>query len=1067
MDGRYAETSRDKSYLHGERDPARTLEQCFPAFLIDSLPCTFFVLNAEGRFIRWNRNFQIQSEYSDREIGSMHFLDVVVEDGREAATDAVRQAFEGGMLQMDVACRTRSGRIVPLFVTGRCVPITDMTCLVGTGWDVTQRKLAEQKLADERNLLSTLIDNLPDAIYVKDRESRFALCNREVLRRKGAGSLQEIVGRTDFDFYPPDLAQSVYADEQDVMRTGRPIVNRERCVIDKVTGQPTWNLTTKVPLRNAADEVVGIVGIGRDITQRKQAEEAYHAIVDHSLQGLIVLQNMRVSFVNEAMQRITGYSVQEILAASPQMLRDFIHPLDREMVWGNHKARLDGESLPDHYEFRIMRKDGSVRWLQIHTSRVEYLGRPAVQAACIDTTERRRAEEALRRSEARNLALLNANPDLMFRLSRGGVFLDCKPPKDDALSASAAQFVGKHLEEVYSATLTRTLMGHIQAAIETGQVQTLEYSLPGPDGEDSEFECRLVACAEQEVVAIVRDISDPRRAERLARLQRDVAIRLSSQSDLQEGLQFCLEAAIKASHMDCGGIYTMDDRTGILKLDVHLGLTETFVACASTYPLNSRHSRIVMEGEPVYAKYDGLAVPLGPVQEAERLRAVGIIPIKHDGRVIACLNVASHTSDEVPQRSRIVLETIAAQIGSAISRLKIQEALQRAEQEKAVILNTMPQIVVYHDASHRILWANRIAVDALNKTVDEIVGHRCHELWEGADEPCQGCPVDLALRTGCSQEAEIIGYNGGTWLMRGEPVRDGDGRLLGVVEMALEITSRKRAEEKLRDRLGFDGLVARISTDFASFPADQIDAGMNLALARIGQFAGVDRSFIYMLHDGGARISRMYEWCADGVESHRDRVSDIEAGPLSWGIEQVANSGILNIPRISELDEPAERTRHMLESVGVKSLLSVPIRMGGDLFGFLGLSCVRTEKPWSEDVISVLRIIAELTANALTRKRATDLTSEKLAFETLLSSLSATFINLPVDRDRPGDRTVAGPDRRVPGDRLHHGLPVLRRQGNGYALVGGSGVDESFARSVWRRFRMGHRAVARGPRSRL
>ena len=152
-----------------------------------------------------------------------------------------------------------------------------------------------------------------------------------------------------------------------------------------------------------------------------------------------------------------------------------------------------------------------------------------------------------------------------------------------------------------------------------------------------------------------------------------------------------------------------------------------------------------------------------------------------------------------------------------------------------------------------------------------------------------------------------------------------------------------------------------------------------------------------MLHDGGARISRMYEWCADGVESYRDRVSDIEAGPLSWGIEQVANSGILNIPRVCELDGPAEQTRHVLESVGVKSLLSVPIRMGGRLFGFLGLSCVRTEKSWSEDAISVLRIIAELTANALTRKRATDLLNDRLAFETLLSELSATFINLPAD----------------------------------------------------------------------
>ena len=72
------------NHLQDERDPAATLEQSFPEFLIDSLPCTFFVINQDGRFIRWNRNFQILSEYSDQEIGSMPVLDVVVEEHREA-----------------------------------------------------------------------------------------------------------------------------------------------------------------------------------------------------------------------------------------------------------------------------------------------------------------------------------------------------------------------------------------------------------------------------------------------------------------------------------------------------------------------------------------------------------------------------------------------------------------------------------------------------------------------------------------------------------------------------------------------------------------------------------------------------------------------------------------------------------------------------------------------------------------------------------------------------------------------------------------------------------------------
>jgi two-component system sensor kinase FixL len=265
-------------------------------------------------------------------------------------------------------------------------------------------------LADERNLLRTVIDNIPDAIYVKDRESRFVLCNREVLRRKGVGSVEEIAGRSDFDFYPPDLAESVQADEQQVMQTGRPLINVERMVTDRETGLPTWNLTTKVPLRNAAGETVGLVGIGRDITERKRVQEAYHALVDHSLQGLVLVQDMKLVFANQAMAEISGYAVEELLALSGERLQNLIAPADREMVWQHHAARLQGRPAPDRYELRALHKDGSVCWLEIHTSRAEYQGRPAIQAAFVDVTERRRAQDRLRELED----IVNRSPMLVF-----------------------------------------------------------------------------------------------------------------------------------------------------------------------------------------------------------------------------------------------------------------------------------------------------------------------------------------------------------------------------------------------------------------------------------------------------------------------------------------------------------------------------------------------------------------------------------------------------------------------------------------------------------------------------
>ena len=136
-----------------------------------------------------------------------------------------------------------------------------------------------------------------------------------------------------------------------------------------------------------------------DITERKKAEEAYHSLVDHSLQGLAIFQDGRVVFANQAMAQITGHSVEEILAAPPEKVQAFVYPDDRELVWNRHRDRLNGEELPERYELRGIRKDGSICWLELDANRIEYEGKPAIQAAYIDITKRKEAEKALRASE--------------------------------------------------------------------------------------------------------------------------------------------------------------------------------------------------------------------------------------------------------------------------------------------------------------------------------------------------------------------------------------------------------------------------------------------------------------------------------------------------------------------------------------------------------------------------------------------------------------------------------------------------------------------------------------------
>ncbi len=143
--------------------------------------------------------------------------------------------------------------------------------LVGVGRDITRRKRAEEALARERLVLRTLIDNLPDMIFVKDAESRFTLTNTACTQQLGASRPEEVLGKSNADWVSPELAAQYLADEQALMRSGRP-VTKEEVTQHKTLGM-RWSLTTKVPLKDEAGHVTGLIGVARDITEHKLAED--------------------------------------------------------------------------------------------------------------------------------------------------------------------------------------------------------------------------------------------------------------------------------------------------------------------------------------------------------------------------------------------------------------------------------------------------------------------------------------------------------------------------------------------------------------------------------------------------------------------------------------------------------------------------------------------------------------------------------------------------------------------------------------------------------------------------
>ena len=187
------------------------------------------------------------------------------------------------------------------------------------------------------------------------------------------------------------------------------------------------------------------------------------------------------------------------------------------------------------------------------------------------------------------------------------------------------------------------------------------------------------------------DLGRRSHSERLLIAQRDLGTVLAGTASLKEAMDLSLEAALRLSGMSCGGIYLLDE-TGVLRLAACSGVSQRFAASASQYAPGTANWQLVMSGRPHHARWEDLNLAAIDCQEDETPAVASIIPVLHQGRVIACFNVASRRLEEASPSARTALEAIAAQIGNAIARLQAEERLRAANaatEERMIQLRAM------------------------------------------------------------------------------------------------------------------------------------------------------------------------------------------------------------------------------------------------------------------------------------------------------------------------------------------------------------------------------------------
>lgn len=268
---RYAiERAKVEAELARERDLLQTL--------LENIPDRIYFKDTESRFTLINRAltrlFKLKAPEeaygkTDADFYGMEHAEAALSDEQRVMHTGVamlgkieKEELHDGRrswsLTSKLPLRNGGGRII-----GTC----------GISREITTLKNMEEQLAIERRLLRAVIDNVPDLIYLKDASGGYLLDNAAHLRWIGCSEPEEIIGKTVYDFYPAEMARRFQADDDEVFRHGKALLNREEKVVD-CFGAERWVLTTKVPWRDEERRIVGLVCIGRDITEQKLAEES-------------------------------------------------------------------------------------------------------------------------------------------------------------------------------------------------------------------------------------------------------------------------------------------------------------------------------------------------------------------------------------------------------------------------------------------------------------------------------------------------------------------------------------------------------------------------------------------------------------------------------------------------------------------------------------------------------------------------------------------------------------------------------------------------------------------------
>jgi len=278
----------------------------------------------------------------------------------------------------------------------------------------SQGKRLEEEPIHTREEWEPIFQAIGHPTLILDPDHKIITVNLAAIKATGR-STAELVGKKCWEIFHRTSQPPPSCPLEKMLRSGH--LETVEMEIEALGG---IFLVSCTPVLDATGKLEKIIHIATDITERNRAEDArreseekYRTLTEQSLMGIVVLQDFRIVFANDAFAEISGYSVEELRSLPPAKVQAMIHPEDQALVWGRFHDRLAGKAVPPHYEYHGIRKDGTVCLLEMHSNRIEYGGKLAIQGAIIDITDRKQAEETLRYREEHFQALIENSSDVI------------------------------------------------------------------------------------------------------------------------------------------------------------------------------------------------------------------------------------------------------------------------------------------------------------------------------------------------------------------------------------------------------------------------------------------------------------------------------------------------------------------------------------------------------------------------------------------------------------------------------------------------------------------------------